>query len=50
MSKEIINASVRLPRSLKKQADERAIEQEYETVSGRANFSEYVRQLIENDT
>lgn len=49
MSKEIIHASVRLPRSLKKQADERAKDQGFESVSGEANFSAYIRKLIKQD-
>ena len=49
MNKEIINASVRLPRSLKEQADEKAKERNFESVSGQANFSAYVRWLIKQD-
>jgi len=48
-NKEITNPSIRMPRSLKKKADEKAKERGFESIAGKANFSAYVRYLIEED-
>ena len=46
---DIINASIRLPRSLKDKANKKAKDLGFESVSGKVNFSKYIRYLIKED-